>query len=179
MTTQLDPREVVIRPFAPEFGEQTRVLISNIQRNEFGVPITLEDQPDLFDIPRVYQTHQAGIGSGEFWIAVEGERVVGTLALFDIDEVQSALRKMFVAKDHRGAPHRVGQRLLDTLLVHAEKAGLREVALGTTAVMHAAHRFYERNGFSEIPRSVLSARWPHNAVDVKFYRRVLERPAAR
>ena len=36
-------------------------LIVNIQRNEFQIPITAEQQPDLNDIPGFYQT-----GAGNF-----------------------------------------------------------------------------------------------------------------
>jgi hypothetical protein len=36
---------------------QTQVidLILHIQRQEFGLPIALEDQPDLLEIPTIYQ----------------------------------------------------------------------------------------------------------------------------
>jgi arginase len=156
---------VQLEPFHPRWGAQVRRLILSIQRDEFGLPISAEQQPDLFDIPQVYQQ-----SAGEFWIARCEAHVVGTLALHDLGGGFCALRKMFVAPDFRGPPHRVAQRLLDQLLVHARASGLKEVALGTTARFLAAHRFYEKNGFEEIPREALPPGWPHNQVDVKFYR---------
>lgn len=163
-----------VMPFQRSHGEQVRALIIGIQREEFGVPITLDEQPDLFDIPHVYQR-----GVGEFWVAVEGEQVVGTIALFQLEGDPlpprvAALRKMFVAAGFRGPPHRTGQRLLDTLLAHAKGMGLDEVMLGTTGVMHGAHRFYEKNGFVEMAKADLPPGWPHNSVDQRFYRRGLK-----
>ncbi|MGZ8552388.1 MAG: GNAT family N-acetyltransferase, partial [Chitinophagaceae bacterium] len=69
-------------------------LILDIQRNEFGVAITLEDQPDLENIPSFYQKND-----GNFWVAVVENTVAGTIALLDIGNARGALRKMFVHKD--------------------------------------------------------------------------------
>ncbi|MFN0063029.1 MAG: GNAT family N-acetyltransferase [Myxococcaceae bacterium] len=165
---------VRILPFEVSWGPEVRELILGIQVGEFGVPISLKDQPDLFDIPGVYQR-----GFGQFWVARAEKRIVGTLALQDLGNGRTALRKMFVAAPFRGAPARVGQRLVDALLAHATERGVEEVALGTTDKMHAAHRFYERNGFQRISREALPANWPHNAVDVLFFRRVVRPGSAR
>jgi GNAT superfamily N-acetyltransferase len=64
----------------------------------------------------------------------------------------------------------VAQRLMDRLLTHARAQQVHNLMLGTTEHFHAAHRFYERNGFSEIARESLPSHWPRNSVDVKFYR---------
>ncbi|MGO7422080.1 GNAT family N-acetyltransferase, partial [Rhizobium ruizarguesonis] len=42
--------------------------------------------------------------------------------------------------------------------------------LGTTDKFVAAHRFYEKNGFTEIAKSALPRTFPLMAVDSKFYR---------
>ncbi|KAM3100035.1 hypothetical protein ACKFKG_02240 [Phormidesmis sp. 146-35] len=62
-----------ILTYQPQYQMQVVKLILQIQREEFGLPITLEDQPDLLDIPTVYQQ-----GNGNFWIAVENDQVIGT-----------------------------------------------------------------------------------------------------
>lgn len=72
-------------------------LILTIQRDEYGIAITAQDQPDLNDIPAFYQN-----GTGDFWIARADGGLVGTIALKDIGSGQAALRKMFVAASHRG-----------------------------------------------------------------------------
>jgi hypothetical protein len=53
------------------------------------------------------------------------------------------------------------------------------VFLGTTPFFRAAHRFYEKHGFSQIPKQRLPSSFPIMEVDTKFYHlRVPERAAA-
>jgi hypothetical protein len=47
---------------------------------------------------------------------------------------------------------------------------VKEVFLGTTEKFLAAHRFYERNGFQQIPATELPPAFPKMAVDTRFYR---------
>jgi N-acetylglutamate synthase-like GNAT family acetyltransferase len=145
-----------VAPFEPAFEAGVVDLIVGIQRGEFAIPITADEQPDLRRIPEYYQS-----GSGGFWVALDGGRVVGTVALFDIGGAA-----------HRGAERGVAKALLETLLAWARARGVREIFLGTTSRFLAAHRFYEKNGFEEIVKSDLPASFPVMAVDVKFYRLV-------
>ena len=157
-----------IVPFVAQHAEGAATLIIGIQRDEFGFPITLDDQPDLRDIPGFYQQ-----GAGNFWVAVSEGEVVGTVALLDIGNGQGALRKMFVHATHRGREHGVSARLLDTLLGWSRARHVKEVYLGTTEKFLAAHRFYERNGFKQIADTELPSRFPKMALDTRFYRRAL------
>jgi N-acetylglutamate synthase-like GNAT family acetyltransferase len=151
-------------PFAPEHAEGVVAVILPIQQGEFEIPITLDDQPDLQDITGFYRR-----GCGNFWVALDGETVVGSVGLLDIGGGQAALRKMFVRASHRGPEHGVAKRLLDALLAWCRAHALPDVYLGTTAKFLAAHRFYEKNGFREIPKSALPASFPVMAVDTRFY----------
>ena len=47
--------------------------------------------------------------------------------------------------------------------------GITEVFLGTTDKFLAAHRFYEKKGFRELPKADLPSTFPVMAVDSKFY----------
>lgn len=156
---------IEVVPFAPQHLEGVIAVILPIQQLEFQIPITLEAQPDLNDIPGFYQK-----GSGNFWVALDDQKIVGTVGLLDIGNGQGALRKMFVAEGHRGSQHGVAKRLLDILFAWCHARGVREVYLGTTAKFLAAHRFYEKNGFQEIARAELPAEFPVMTVDSKFYR---------
>ena len=140
-------------------------LISAIQRGEFGLPITLEQQPDLMDIENFYQT-----GAGNFWVACDDTRVVGTISLKDIGENCVALRKMFVHPDYRGKDKGISATLLSTALEWGRAKKLTAVYLGTTPQFLAAHRFYEKSGFEEIPANDLPVSFPIMHVDKKFYR---------
>ena len=159
---------ITISPFRPEHADGVVAVILPIQQNEFDIPITLDGQPDLKDIPGFYQRDR-----GNFWVAIEGQEVVGTVALLDIGNGQAALRKMFVKASHRGAEHGIAKRLLETLLAWCQARGVTQVLLGTTAKFLAAHRFYEKNGFREITRAELPASFPVMQVDTKFYSRAI------
>lgn len=158
-----------IIPFQREFENAVLALIVGIQRDEFAIDITADQQPDLHDVPAFYQ-----VRGGNFWIAVADERVVGTIALLDIGNQQGALRKMFVHPDFRGPEAGTAKRLLATLLAWARDAEIGEIFLGTTAKFTAAHRFYAKSGFSEIARATLPPAFPVMSVDTRFFHRRLE-----
>lgn len=162
-----------LQTYSPVYKEEVANLIISIQKTEFEIPITLEQQPDLNDINSFYQ-----INNGNFWVALVNDKVVGTIALLDIGNNQGALRKMFVAAAYRGKDFGVGQKLLDNLLEWAKQKQFKEILLGTTAKFLAAQRFYEKNGFIEIAKELLPANFPIMTVDVKFYKHILESHAA-
>jgi N-acetylglutamate synthase-like GNAT family acetyltransferase len=157
--------EIKIEPYTDLYKQQILDLIVPIQQEEFNIPITAAEQPDLQQIPEFYQKE-----NGNFWVAIADDRVVGTISLLDIGHRQGALRKMFVHKNYRGKEHGTGQLLLNTLLAWAQQKGYAEIFLGTTAKFLAAHRFYEKNNFKEVEIANLPASFPRIAVDVKFYR---------
>lgn len=158
---------MTIIPFSPAHQPGVVALILPIQQQEFGIDINLERQPDLLDIPGFYRQ-----GAGNFWVALDGEEVVGSISVLDIGNGQGALRKMFVHQDHRGSQGQVAKALLDTLLHWCRNQGISEIFLGTTDRFLAAHRFYEKQGFSQLPKAQLPARFPVMAVDSRFYRRL-------
>ena len=155
-------------PFSPNHQTGVIDVILPIQQIEFGVPITVEDQPDLLDIPGYYQQ-----GNGNFWVALADGEVVGTIALCDIGNHQGALRKMFVKPAYRGKEKGVAHRLLEELISSATSKGIRDLFLGTIDAFAAAHRFYERNGFVPIPEAALPKAFPLMGVDTRFYHRRL------
>ena len=160
--------KINIDTYSNIYKQEVANLIVDIQKNEFGVPINLEEQPDLKEIPRVYQ-----INNGNFWIASVTNIVIGTIALLDIGNGRGALRKMFVKKEYRGKEFSVGQGLLNTLFEWAKQKGFSEILLGTTEKFIAAHRFYEKNGFIQIEKELLPKGFPIMKVDVKFYKYIV------
>lgn len=161
-----------IRPWSKADQEGVIALISGIQRGEFGLSITPQDQPDLMGIDGFYRP-----GVGEFWVAEAqgdvGGKVMGCIALLDIGNAQAALRKMFVDALWRGAEKGVARALLSTLLDHARARGVADIFLGTTTRFLAAHRFYEKHGFARIEKDALPPAFPVMAVDTVFYRLAL------
>ncbi len=163
-------KKITISEFTGIYKSQVAELIAGIQQNEFHIPITIEQQPDLNDIPGFYQQ-----ANGNFWIAMADNRVIGTIALLDIGNKQGALRKMFVNAEYRGKQYGTGQMLLDSLFAYAQDKGFREILLGTTEKFIAAHRFYEKNNFIEINKTYLPKAFPVMQVDTKFYRKDITR----
>lgn len=163
--------EISVGPFTADMTAGVIDLILPIQQHEFGVNISLADQPDLSDIPGFYQR-----GAGGFWVAIDdedGDKIIGTIALIDIGSGSAALRKMFLKADYRGGGRGIAARLLATLIDHARSKGLSDINLGTTPMMAGAHRFYEKNGFQEITADELPEAFPLMAVDKRFYRLAL------
>jgi GNAT superfamily N-acetyltransferase len=153
-----------INTYQEKNKEEIINLILDIQVGEFGSQISLKDQPDLENIPAFYQK-----GSGNFWVAMSDNKIIGTIALIDIGNSQCALRKMFVAKEYRGKEKAVAQQLLNTLLAWCKSKKIKEIYLGTQASFFAAHRFYEKSGFVEIAKKDLPISFPIMTVDTKFY----------
>ncbi|MES2807939.1 MAG: GNAT family N-acetyltransferase [Bacteroidota bacterium] len=153
---------ITIKPICNDYCPQVIDIVLGIQQGEFGLPITLDDQPDLRDIEANYHT-----GGGSFWGAFLGDELIGTIALLNGGQGLGAIRKMFVKKEYRGKELGVAQKLLDTLLSHCNKNQFHDIYLGTVPPLKAAHRFYERNGFLAIDE--LPAHFPRMAADTMFY----------
>ena len=158
-------KKLIIKDYTRKYQEEVVELILNIQQKEYGVDITKQDQPDLLQIEDFYQR-----GNGNFWVALSGEQVVGTIALLDIQNSHAALRKMFVVKEFRGKVHNTASLLLNNLFEHGKEKAITDIFLGTTPQFLAAHRFYEKNGFQEINPVLLPESFPILEVDKKFYR---------
>jgi putative acetyltransferase len=154
---------IEIISYQESFKDDIISLIINIQQNEFNVPITAEDQPDLQTISTFYCQNK-----GNFWLALKDKTLVGTIALIDIGNNMGAIRKMFVSQPYRGKAYGVAAALLDTLRAHCQQNDIKTVYLGTIPKLQAAVRFYEKNGFVALPKDSLPPSFPIMAVDSLF-----------
>jgi putative acetyltransferase len=82
---------------------------------------------------------------GAFFVAVEGDVVLGTAGVSPLREGVFELRKMYLRPATRG--QRLGQRLFDACLSHVRAHEGTQVVLDTTDKMTSAIAFYGRNGF--------------------------------
>ncbi|TCC91035.1 GNAT family N-acetyltransferase [Pedobacter hiemivivus] len=155
---------ITIEPLNNAYCEQIVNLILPIQQIEFNVPVTLADQPDLLDIETNYL--QDG---GNFLGAKHGDELVGTIALINTGHKACALRKMFVKKEFRGKEHGIAQLLLDNLIEFCSANSITDIYLGTVSMLKAAHRFYEKNGFTKISPDALPPYFPRMKADDVFY----------
>lgn len=157
---------VEITPFTRKFQQAVEDLILPIQKEEFEFDLPREEQPDLIDIPGVFQ-----IGNGNFWIALDGRKVVGTIGVIDLADQQVALKKMFVAREYRGKD--VAQMLMSTAVKWCASRKVEKIFLATNDKMTVAQKFYKKNGFIEINKSELPSAFPITPVATNFYRRVI------
>lgn len=162
--------DIEISVYLPQYQAQVIDLILKIQQDEFGLPITLEDQVDLLNIPNFYQQ-----GNGNFWLALD-RRVIGTIAAIDIGNSQLALRKMFVDVNYRGKLG-VAKQLMFTLTNWAIKKNIEQIYLRTVDKFKAAHKFYEKHEFSQVNKSDLPANFPVMPGDNIFYKLSLDEKA--
>ena len=157
---------IKITEFSKEYSDDIRALVVGIQRDEFGFPVNATHQPDLQHISE----HYLG-GLGNFWIALSNDRLVGSIGLMDLGGGQSCLRKMFVHPEFRGLD--VATLLFERLLAWAKNHHFSTMYLGTTSKYHAAHRFYEKNGFTKISAVNLPKSFPQFEIEDCFYFRPL------
>jgi len=155
---------ITIQSLNNAYCKQLIELILPIQQLEFNVPVTLQDQPDLLDI----ETHYHATG-GSFWGALSNGELVGSIALISTGHHAGAIRKMFIKKEFRGKTYGIAQQLLQTLIEYSRQQAITHLYLGTVDVLHAAKRFYERNGFQKIDKADLPAYFPVMAADNVFY----------
>ena len=106
--------------------------------NKVGKVLTDRDE-DLDRILEIYRER------GRFWVAVQNEKVIGTVGIKEIDNTTAKLKRMFILPDHQGRG--VGRMLLDHALSFAKAQGYTKIILRTDKLMTGAHAFYEKNSF--------------------------------
>ena len=138
--------------------ESVRRFILNILENEFGHKNI--ERPDLYNISSVYQKE-----NGNFWLAFDGDKLVGTIGLESYTGGRGYIRRMYVDSAYRGKG--VAQELLFTLVEFARLNGFTKLYLATTDDMVAAQKFYIKEGFKQI--KALPQDLP-NSGDTIFYK---------
>jgi GNAT superfamily N-acetyltransferase len=141
-----------MRPATNADAEAVRVLVFSVL-HEYGLKPSLADtDADLFDLEGSYFSR-----GGRFDVLVDANgEIVGTVALFRIDDRTVELRKMYLHKQARGQGH--GRRLLEHALAEAMRMGVQRVTLETASVLKEAVALYQRYGFRPCASEHMSAR---------------------
>jgi GNAT superfamily N-acetyltransferase len=84
-------------------------------------------------------------GNGRLWVAEQGDRIVGSIAVVDADNGEGQLRWFLLAPEARGSG--LGRRLLDTALAYCRERRMTRVFLWSFSDLATALRLYERAGF--------------------------------
>jgi len=132
---------VNIRPYSDKYKEQTVRLLLSVLEDEFEYKGL--ERPDLDNISNAYQ-----VNHGNFWIALNDDELIGTIALQDHGKGRGFVRRMCVKKKYRRKG--IGQKLFDTLLGFARNSTYKTIYCSTVVEFKSARAFYEKNNFSEI-----------------------------
>lgn len=148
-----------ILPYSDKYKEKVIKLVFDILDSEFGHRSTT-GRPDLYNISEVYQTP-----NGNFWVAVEGDEVVGTIALKDSGEKEGCLKRLYIRKNLRRQG--LGSKLLDVLLKFAKEKGYKRIVLSTYEDMDSANNFYVKKGFKKFTPPTEKVK--NSSIDSVFY----------
>lgn len=120
-------------------------------------------KPTLLDIPAMQELVAPEIESGvilprsndeiatnirSYFLALDGEALVGFVALHIHSPLLAEVRSMIIATDYRG--QNIGTTLVENACEEGRRLGLKEV-LALTYQQH----FFERLGFIEIPKETI------------------------
>ncbi|WP_349305494.1 GNAT family N-acetyltransferase [Bacillus sp. FJAT-50079] len=134
------------------YKEDVIQLVLHIQNVEYGVGISIEEQPDLLDIQSNYIND-----GGNFWVALnENGKVVGSIGLQKKTNEVAILKKFFVYKEYRGKELGIGTSLYKALLDFANKQRFLKVILDTPSKATRSHSFYKKVGFKEVAKEDLT-----------------------
>lgn len=143
--------------YEDKYLESLKELIETVKIKEMKWPKPAED---LDDVKGNYQ-----INNGNFWVAVDKERVIGSIALQDMGEGRGYLKRMYLLKEYRGTG--TADALFDRLLDQARSKGFSVIYLATNDEAVVAIKFYEKHGFVKVDTLPMDFdRWG----DCLFYR---------
>lgn len=144
--------DVRIRSATNQDKNKIITLVTNIL-SEFDLQPEFENaESDLIDIEATY------FQTGGFFKVVEDNdnHLLGTFALYPIDENTCKLRKMYLAPQVRGIG--LGKQMLECAIDDARKLGFKTMILETMTIMSDAIRLYTRRGFKLIEKQPESPR---------------------
>jgi GNAT superfamily N-acetyltransferase len=134
--------EIEIVPFEMKYAEDFRSL-NLVWLNEND----LTEAPDL----EVLNDPQGKIidEGGFIFIALSGEKVIGTAALIKSANNLMELAKMSIRKDYQGKG--ISKLLMERCLVAARVQGISGLYLYSSTKLKAALCLYEKYGFKNVP----------------------------
>lgn len=131
---------VHIRRFEPEDNEAVKKLITQIMDEEFPEDKSAFMAADLDSVEESYG------GAGEaFFVAEDGNRIVGTVGVKREDPGIALLRRIFVAPAYRN--RKIGLQLVQGAIEFCQTAGYRELVFKTTSRMIGAIGLVKKVGF--------------------------------
>jgi GNAT superfamily N-acetyltransferase len=139
--------------------------------NQNDIDKMLSEIANEFDIPISNQSASTTAKLiDEYWVALNGNEVIGTVGVLKIENRKAVLKRMFVKKIFRGKEFGVSSLLMQKAFDWCRDENVNYIYLGTMDQFKAAHKFYEKNGFQKISKNTLPTDFVNNPVDDVFYK---------
>ena len=131
---------ITIRRFRKEDKPLVKELIDEIMVQEFKESANAYPTTDIDEIEKAY----GNIGD-VFFVAEEGNSLIGTVAIKKEDERVALLRRLFVSSRFR--KKQIGLKLLERALKYCQEVGYQELVFKTTSQMQGAIQLCQKKGF--------------------------------
>lgn len=144
-----------------DVGEITR-LHGTIYWKEYGYDITFEAYvaEGLAEFVKAYNPEKDCV-----WILEDGEKIVGSIAVFGRSKDSAQLRWFLVHPEYRGRG--LGKTLLKEAIEFCRKRGYKHIYLWTTSELSAAKRLYSCFGFTKTEEKGHTI-WGKNVIEEKY-----------
>ena len=135
----------IIQAETPSQIEQARILFREYEA-WLGLDLCFQSfEQELADLPGKYAPPD-----GCLFLASEGEKILGCVAMRKIDAETCEMKRLFVRENGRGKG--IGRELVKRVIERARRSGYRKMRLDTLAAqMSKAVEIYRSFGFREIP----------------------------
>jgi GNAT superfamily N-acetyltransferase len=150
--------EIEIRDFAPDDAAAVRELF--IRVNRLLAPLEMRDAFEAYiaralaeEIDRVSDYYRER--EGGFWVAVNGQKIVGTFGLEASGDGAMELRRMYVAPDLRRRG--IARRMLHFAEQECRRRGRPRMELSTSELQHEALALYRNAGYELVREEVAIA----------------------
>lgn len=138
-------------------------LVHRVQVEEFGLTLGESYWKPLYHIANSFAD---GSGQPAFWVAMQGDVIVGCVGLKPLSSTASEIKRLLVLPEHRGAEVAVG--LMEAVYQRAREGGITHLYLGTGGGKPRALRFYEKQGFEVVAADVLPESYVMDPLDDMF-----------
>lgn len=141
--------ELKIRPFNPKDATQVEALFTKVNRGL--APPAMKDRFETYistsiteEIGRIIPYYSAR--NGQFWVAYEGNTLVGMAGVERHQDGAMELRRMYVSPAHRRK--RIAHKMLQFVENRCRRTGVSTMILSTSELQPAAINFYEASGYA-------------------------------
>src|SRR3954468_3678039 len=141
MTRDTIPPVDPIHPGCDTDGPGIIALIGSCWSRYPGIHMDVDrEMPELHALATYYARQH-----GALWIAEDGSRITGMIAVRPLDNGTWEICRLYVAPSLHGSG--LGHALLDRAAHHAITAGAVRLALWTDTRFDRAHHFYEKRSY--------------------------------